>query len=309
MIVSRRKGVCRVGKLPVVSSFSPHFGEERPLVGQHGSGTIFLTWCNLRCVFCQNYDISHLGMGDEVEVEQLGKMMLSLQRQGCHNINFVVFTGSPDPGGAAAVERGRRPPVYNCGGYEEPATLRLLDGIFDIYMPDFKYGDSATALRFSGSPRYVETAKRLKEMHRQVGDLVMDDVASPCAVCCQTPGPSAGLAGTAVMDFTPGKSPRHLRQHHGPVLPCYKAHVPPHRRITAEFKEAVAIAAKGIQLDGISDIHPTSKSATTVLKKMPAFLFPKNEIAIFDTHFSSKRSKPAFGLYQSFPNHEKPCNS
>lgn len=119
-------GVCRVGRLPMVSSSGPHFGEERPLVGQRGSGTIFLTWCNLRCVFCQNYDISHLGAGEEVEVEELGEMMVSLWRQGCHNINFVTPTHQVAQILAAlpyAVERGMNVPlVYNCGGYEEVAT-------------------------------------------------------------------------------------------------------------------------------------------------------------------------------------------
>ncbi|HKZ15941.1 MAG TPA: radical SAM protein [Geobacteraceae bacterium] len=259
------KGVCRVGALPMVSSYGPHFGEERPLVGLHGSGTIFLSFCNLKCVFCQNYDISHLGEGREVEIGELGEMMLSLWRQGCHNINFVTPSHQAAQILAAlphAVERGLDVPlVYNCGGYEEVATLRLLDGIFDIYMPDFKYGDSATALRFSGSPRYVETAKEaLKEMHRQVGDLVMDErgIALRGLLVRHLVLP-AGLAGTAeVMDFIAREiSPDTYVNIMDQYRPCYKAHeYPPlNRRITAaEFKEAVAIAReKGIhRLDGIA---------------------------------------------------------
>ena len=259
------KGVCRVGALPMVSSYGPHFGEERPLVGLHGSGTIFLSFCNLKCVFCQNYDISHLGEGREVEIGELGEMMLLLWRQGCHNINFVTPSHQAAQILAAlphAVERGLDVPlVYNCGGYEEAATLRLLDGIFDIYMPDFKYGDSATALRFSGSPRYVETAKEaLKEMHRQVGDLVMDErgIALRGLLVRHLVLP-AGLAGTGeVMDFIAREiSPDTYVNIMDQYRPCYKAHeYPPlNRRITAaEFKEAVAIAReKGIhRLDGIA---------------------------------------------------------
>ncbi len=259
------KGVCRVGALPMVSSYGPHFGEERPLVGTYGSGTIFLTFCNLRCVFCQNYDISHLGEGREVGAEDLGEMMLSLWRQGCHNINFVTPTHQVAQILAAlpyAVERGLNVPlVYNCGGYEEPATLRLLDGIFDIYMPDFKYGDSATARLLSGAPHYVETAREsLREMHRQVGDLVMDDrgIAVRGLLVRHLVLP-AGLAGTRlVMEFiareiSPDTYVNVMDQYH----PCFKAsdHPSLNRRITAdEFKEAVALAREqGIRrLDGIT---------------------------------------------------------
>jgi len=260
-----KKGVCRVGELPVVSSFGPHFGEERPLVGRHGSGTIFLTWCNLRCVFCQNYDISHLGEGEEVTVARLGEMMVSLWRQGCHNINFVTPTHQVAQILAAlpyAVERGMDIPlVYNCGGYEEPATLRLLDGIFDIYMPDFKYGDSETAQRLSGAPRYVETAKEaVREMHRQVGDLVLDErgiaVRGLIVRHLVLPG---GLAGTRrVMGFIARELPPDTYVNiMDQYRPCFKAavHPPLDRRVTVqEFNEAVAIAQEeGLRrLDGIT---------------------------------------------------------
>ena len=261
------KGVCRSGKLPVVSSFCAHFGEERPLVGRHGSGTIFLTWCNLKCVFCQNYDISQLGVGNEVEVEQLGEMMVSLWQQGCHNINFVTPTHQIAQILAAlpyAIEHGLDVPlVYNCGGYEEVDTLRLLDGIFDIYMPDFKYGDSATAQRLSGAPRYVETAEAaIREMHRQVGNLLLDErgIAVRGLLVRHLLLPE-GLAGTRLVmrflsrELSPDTYVNILDQYR----PCFNAvdHPPLNRRITRkEFSEAVAIAQEeGLwRLDGISTL-------------------------------------------------------
>ena len=247
------RGVCRTGQLPVVSSYGPHFGEERPLVGRHGSGTIFLTGCNLKCVFCQNFDISHHGEGREVTVEQLGKMMVALWRQGCHNLNFVTPTHQVAQILAAlpvAIEQGvNLPLVYNCGGYEEPATLRLLDGIFDIYMPDFKYGDSDIALRLSGAPHYVETAKAaLAEMHRQVGNLSIDaaGIAVRGLLVRHLVLPE-GLAGTRrVMQFIARElSPDTYINLMDQYQPCYRAaeHPPLHRRITrVEFDEAVAMA-------------------------------------------------------------------
>lgn len=173
------KGVCKTGRKAVVSSFGPHFGEESPLVGHSGSGTIFFTFCNLGCVFCQNYDISHLGHGDRVEEKYLADVMLRLQRMGCHNINFVTPTHVVPQIVKAlsfAIEKGLNLPlVYNSGGYDSVETLKILDGIFDIYMPDFKYSDPGVAKRFSNAPDYPEVAKTaLKEMHRQVGDLQMD---------------------------------------------------------------------------------------------------------------------------------------
>ena len=264
--IAGEKGVCRVGALPMVASYSPHFGEERPLVGLHGSGTIFLAFCNMKCVFCQNYDISHLGEGREVQIDALGEMMLSLWRQGCHNINFVTPSHQAAQIIAAlphAIEGGLDIPlVYNCGGYEEPATLRLLDGIFDIYMPDFKYGDSQTALRFSGIPHYVETAEdALKEMHRQVGDLVIDErgvaVRGLLIRHLVLPG---GLAGTRrVMGFIAREiSPDTYVNIMDQYRPCFKAagYPPLNRRITgSEFEEAVAIAREeGIRrLNGITE--------------------------------------------------------
>ncbi len=172
--------VCRTGELARVSSFVPHHGEEDPLRGWRGSGTIFFSWCNLRCMFCQNWDISWKGEGREVANPELAAMMLALQGHGCHNINFV----SPSHVVAQilealvlAAEAGLRLPlVYNTGGYDSPEALELLDGAVDIYMPDVKYGDSGMARKYSKIRGYAAVNQRaVKEMHRQVGDLVLDE--------------------------------------------------------------------------------------------------------------------------------------
>ncbi len=175
-----KKGICRTGRLAMVSSFSPHFGEEDPLVGMNGSGTIFMTNCNLLCVFCQNWEISHLGEGEEVDSKTLAAMMLHLQRLGCHNINFVSPTHVVPQildALAFAIEGGLRVPlVYNTGGYDSVETLKLLDGIFDIYMPDFKFWDSEMARKYLKASDYPERARdAIKEMHRQVGNLTIDE--------------------------------------------------------------------------------------------------------------------------------------
>ena len=171
--------VCRTGERAVVNSFGPHHGEERPLSGWRGSGTIFFSWCSLRCVFCQNWEISQKGIGREVGPEELAAMMLELQAAGCHNINFV----SPShvvaqilAGVLLAAAAGLRLPlVYNTGGYDSPEALALLDGVVDIYMPDMKYGDSEMAHRYSHVREYVAANRAaVREMHRQVGDLVLD---------------------------------------------------------------------------------------------------------------------------------------
>jgi len=172
--------VCRTGERAVVASYGPHHGEEDPLRGSRGSGTIFFSWCNLRCVFCQNWDISQKGLGRELEPGAIADMMLELERQGCHNINLVtpshvvaqIITAVHD-----AAKRGLRLPlVYNTGGYDSLEALALLDGIIDIYMPDVKYGDCACARRYSRVRNYVEANRiAVREMHRQVGDLVLDE--------------------------------------------------------------------------------------------------------------------------------------
>jgi putative pyruvate formate lyase activating enzyme len=176
---AQETGYCRTGALARVASFSPHFGEESPLVGRHGSGTIFFSSCNLLCDFCQNFEISHENQGEEIDAAQLAAIMLALEEHGCHNINFVTPTHVvPQILNAlvVAVEYGLHTPlVYNCGGYEKVETLRLLDGIVDIYMPDFKFWDSRWSGRYCHAPDYPEVARAaFSEMFRQVGDLVVD---------------------------------------------------------------------------------------------------------------------------------------
>ncbi len=169
-------GYCRAGVDLRVSSVFPHHGEEPPLVGRYGSGTIFLAHCNLRCVFCQNYDISHHGDGECVKTDQMARHMVKLQEIGCHNINFVTPTHYAAQIMAAlprAIELGLRVPlVYNCGGYESLEVIELLDGVMDIYMPDVKFFSSEVAGRFCNASDYPENVRPvLREMYRQVGDL------------------------------------------------------------------------------------------------------------------------------------------
>lgn len=171
--------VCKTGRYAVVSSAFPHFGEEDCLRGSRGSGTIFFSWCNLRCVFCQNYDISWKGGGHRVTPEELAGLMLALQARGCHNINFVtpehvvpqIIEALPH-----AIRGGLRLPlVYNTSAYDALESIELMDGLVDIYMPDFKFWDAEMARRYSKAPNYPEAARRaIPAMHRQVGDLVCD---------------------------------------------------------------------------------------------------------------------------------------
>lgn len=178
--LSGQTGVCKTGEKAWVSSCNPHFGEEAPLVGQYGSGTIFMTHCNLMCNFCQNYDISHGEQGIEVSDGQLAEMMLSLQQKGCHNINFVTPSHVvPQILSAVEIAAGKGltvPLVYNTSGYDTVETLKLLDGVFDIYMPDFKFWDPEVARQTCDAGDYPEMARRaVKEMHRQVGDLNLNE--------------------------------------------------------------------------------------------------------------------------------------
>jgi len=169
-------GECHSTDEVIISSVGPHYGEEPPLVGTRGSGTIFLTNCNLSCEFCQNYDVSHSGIGKKITIEDLASSILKLQQRGCHNINFVTpthFTAQIVDALILAVEKGLEIPiVYNCGGYESVETLKQLEDIVDIYMPDIKYSIDENALKYSGIKNYWEIVNSaLKEMHRQVGDL------------------------------------------------------------------------------------------------------------------------------------------
>lgn len=247
------KGVCKAGAELMVSSAFPHFGEEPPLVGYFGSGTIFLTHCNLRCIFCQNYDISHGGEGKEATTEEFAGYMIYLQKLGCHNINFVTPTHYAAQIIASlpkAVEMGLELPlVWNCGGYESPEVIKLLDGIVDIYMPDFKYDSPAPAKKYSKASDYPDIVKEvLKEMHRQVGILKMDGrgIAYRGLLIRHLVMPD-GLAGTKkVVEFIAKElSPDSYVNIMGQYRPCYKAFDYPEiaRRITAEeYEEAIGLA-------------------------------------------------------------------
>jgi putative pyruvate formate lyase activating enzyme len=174
------RGYCGAPAEAVVVSAEPHFGEEACLVGRGGSGTIFLAGCNLRCVFCQNYDISHFIVGQPMDTAALAQLMLALEGHGCENINFVTPTHVSPALAAAIVEargRGLRVPiVWNSGGYESVEVLRLLEGLVEIYMPDFKFIRSESAERYLSAADYPERAREaIREMHCQVGDLVVED--------------------------------------------------------------------------------------------------------------------------------------
>jgi putative pyruvate formate lyase activating enzyme len=177
--IAGQKGLCRSTVQLTVASYNAHFGEEPPISGSRGSGTIFFSNCTLRCLFCQNYPISQLGHGNPVSISDLSKMMLDLQKQGCHNINLVTPTHFVAQIIAAIGEAKSKglsiPIVYNTSGYESLSTLKLLEGIIDIYLPDAKYADNLIAQKYSGAENYFSVLKEaLREMYRQVGDLKVD---------------------------------------------------------------------------------------------------------------------------------------
>lgn len=237
-------GVCRTGLLAKVSSYGAHLGEEDPLRGWRGSGTIFFTRCNLRCQYCQNHDISQTDAGREVHAEELAAIMLKLQAAGCHNINLV----SPShvvPQIIAAVHLAahcglRLPFVYNTGGYDSLSMLHLLDGIIDIYMPDMKYADAEIARRYSKVRNYPQVNQAaVREMHRQVGDLIIgeDGLARRGLLVRHLVLPD-GLAGTeTVVRFLADEiSPNTYLNLMDQYRPEHKAHSIPilNRRITAQ---------------------------------------------------------------------------
>ncbi len=256
--VNRREGAegtCRTGELARVASYHPHFGEEAPLVGSSGSGTIFFSRCNLRCVYCQNYEISQLGEGDEVEPEELAAMMLHLQALGCHNVNLVSPTHVVPQILAAlliAAQAGLNLPlVYNTGGYDALSTLALLDGVVDIYMPDMKYADEAAGRRLSHASNYPEVNRAaVAEMHRQVGDLQLDErgVAVRGLLVRHLVLPQ-GLAGTreTLRWLAQEVSPNTYLNIMDQYRPCYRAREYPElaRPITrAEYVEALSVAGE-----------------------------------------------------------------
>jgi len=249
-----RGAICRTGARAIVASHGPHHGEEAPLSGRRGSGTIFFGWCNLRCVFCQNWEISQRPAGGEVTAGQLAAIMLELQALGCHNVNLVspshVVAQVIAAVTIAAAAGLRLPLVYNTGGYDSPEALALLDGIVDIYMPDMKYGDDQAARRCSTCRDYVAVNRAaVREMHRQVGDLACDEdgIARRGLLVRHLVLPG-GLAGTAaVVEFLAREISTDtylnlMAQYH----PAYRAREQPElaRRPTSdEYDEALALAA------------------------------------------------------------------
>ncbi len=246
-------GTCLVGSKALVASANPHFGEEFPIRGWFGSGTIFFAGCNLRCLYCQNFDISHQPNGQELEPEELAGLMLDLQEQGCHNINFVSPSHQVPQmleGILVAAQRGLRLPiVYNTSSYDDVDMLTLLDGVVDIYMPDFKYADTVIGRRLSKIPDYPAMAQAaLKEMHRQVGDLELDDeglaVRGVLVRHLVLPG---GLAGTAeVMRFVADEVSREtyvniMDQYH-PAAKAYRHSLLDRPVMTNEVEEAKDLA-------------------------------------------------------------------
>jgi len=246
-------GYCRTGRTARVASYNAHFGEEAPLVGRRGSGTIFVSSCNLLCSFCQNAEISHGNEGVDVTPRQMASMMLDLAAMGCHNINIVTPTHVVPmllEALAAAVPQGLSLPlVYNCGGYESVETLRLIEGVVDIYMPDFKFWDPQWAERFCQADDYPECAREaLHEMHRQVGDLVLDEtgIARKGLLVRHLVMPN-NVAGTAeIMRFLAREiSPDTYVNVMDQYRPCWEARKDPliDRRLTAaEFSAALDAA-------------------------------------------------------------------
>ncbi len=198
------RGFCGAGDGLKIAHFGPHFGEEPPITGQRGSGNIFFSFCNLRCIFCQNHQISHEGLGNPVSVEELVSIFFSLKSSGCHNINLVSPTSYVPLIAPAIVEARRRgiglPFVYNTNGYDDVETLRSIDGLIDIYLPDFKYWSGSIARRLSGVPEnapYPEFAKKaILEMKRQTGDLIIEDGIAKKGIIVRHLVLPGGIAGS-----------------------------------------------------------------------------------------------------------------
>ncbi len=251
-------GYCGARSELMVSSAFPHFGEEPPLVGYHGSGTIFLTHCNLRCIFCQNYDISHQGKGEQITSFDMARAMVKLQEMGCHNINFVTPTHYASQIVASlpkAIEMGLHLPiVYNCSGYESIEVIQLLDGIVDIYMPDIKFMDEKYSNRYSNAPDYPAVVKKvLQEMHRQVGDLTTNSkgIAEKGLLIRHLVMPGGVASSEAVLKFIANELSIHsyvnIMDQYRPEYRAYE-YAEISRRIThKEYLEAVQLA-KGFRL-------------------------------------------------------------
>ncbi|KAA3659387.1 MAG: radical SAM protein [Chloroflexi bacterium] len=257
--VNRLEGetaVCKIGRYAHVSSYFPHRGEEDCLRGWNGSGTIFFSMCNLRCVFCQNYDISQLKSGHEVTPQQLASMMLQLQEMGCHNINFVTpehVVPQMLEGLLIAVVAGLRLPlVYNTSAYDALDSLELLDGIIDIYMPDFKLWSSQKAQTYLKAKDYPEIAQKvIDEMHRQVGVLKMDEkgLAKRGVLVRHLVMPGMVAETKAIMQFLAALSPDTFVNMMDQFYPSGKVSSSKYNEINrnlyrSEFQEAVAVACE-----------------------------------------------------------------
>lgn len=252
--LSGQLGYCGIGSGPVISSWGPHFGEESVLVGRSGSGTVFLTGCNLKCIFCQNYDISHYRQGRACSIDELAEIFFRLQESGCININLVTPTHQVAVLAAAletARQKGLRLPiVYNTGGYDSVRTLELLEGLIDIYMPDMKYADPDIAGRLSDAPDYPQINQAaVKEMHRQVGDLQIAGGIATRGLLVRHLVLPENLAGSErTFDFLADQiSPRTAVNVMDQYRPCFHASAEPqlNRRLSSyEFNEALSYAKK-----------------------------------------------------------------
>lgn len=252
-----KKGFCQTGKQAIVYSFHPHFGEERCLVGIRGSGAIFFSSCNLACVYCQNWEISQLRQGSPVSEEELAWMMIKLQNLGCHNINLVsptIYAPQIIKAVYLAREKGLELPlVYNSGGYDRVETLKLLERIIDIYMPDIKYSDDKLGLKYSFVPHYWRIVKKaVKEMHRQVGDLKIENGLAQKGLLVRHLILPNNIAGTEkVMKFLAEKiSKKTYINIMDQYYPTNKAHIYPElsRTITKEEYHRALKIAKGLGL-------------------------------------------------------------
>jgi len=256
------RGYCKAGKNLEISSYGPHFGEESVLVGQHGSGTIFLTWCNLKCSYCQNYEISITGKGNVISGKDCAKIMLHLQKHGCHNINFVTpthFTPQLVKAIKIATEDGLKLPIiWNCGGYEHVEVIKLLEGIIDIYMPDIKYSREDSAKTYSHAADYFERCKEaVKEMYRQVGDLQINKGIAQRGLLIShliLPNDTAGseeILHFIAREISPDSYVNIMAQYH----PCGNPTSELNRCITKEEFHSVINTAKSLGLT--SGLKPT----------------------------------------------------
>ncbi len=249
-------GFCGIGDMPVVSSVGPHFGEESVLVGAGGSGTIFFAGCNLGCVFCQNFDISHHRHGRRMTIEQLAQSMLELQDYGCNNINFVTPT-HVIPAITFAIELAKKdgltlPTVYNTGGYDSVETLKLLEGFVDIYMPDMKYSNPDVAEELSTAPDYPEVNfAAVREMHRQVGDLeVKNGLAARGLLVRHLVMPEQLAGSLKIIDFLAEQiSTNTTINVMDQYRPCYKASSHPKINRRPTFEEIESVRQYAIERD------------------------------------------------------------